>query len=54
MNWIMENKEALAGIIGTAYVLARLIVVLTPTTKDNAIVNAIGKMFGLDKKQGVQ
>lgn len=57
--WILAHKAALGSIIGAAYVLARLIIALTPTPKDDAALERIspflkvlGALFGLDLKQG--
>jgi hypothetical protein len=60
VNWLQENYENIAAIIGTIYVAARMIVALTPTPKDEIFLDkvgvwlkAIGKIVGLDLTQGV-
>jgi hypothetical protein len=60
LAWILLHKAALGSIIGAAYVLARLIIALTPTPKDDAALERIspflrvlGALFGLDLKQGL-
>jgi len=59
IDWISGNWVGLLAVIGAAYALARAIVFLTPTPKDDEAVNKIGKLLktlgvisGLDLKQG--
>ncbi|MHC4160440.1 MAG: hypothetical protein ACYSSO_15345 [Planctomycetota bacterium] len=61
MEWLKENAAAIGSILLAAYALARAIVALTPTPKDdealkkvNVFVRALAKTFGLDLKQGVK
>ena len=61
MNWIQEHYIEIFAIIGALYTAARTIVALTPTPKDDQYVaqigkwlQAIGKIVGLDLKQGVE
>lgn len=60
LAWLLAHKAAIGSIIGAAYVLARLIVALTPTPKDDAalekispVLKVLGALFGLDLKQGL-
>lgn len=60
MNFITDNIETIGAVIGAAFVLARVVVSLTPTPKDNTAVESastwltmICKIFGLDLTQGV-
>lgn len=58
----MQYADEIAALIGAAYVIARVIVTLTPTPKDDALFKTwsgrillIAKVvFGLDPKQGLQ
>jgi len=59
IEWIQANYVAMFAIIGVIYTAARMIVVLTPTPKDDAaldkiwvILKMLGKAVGLDLKQG--
>jgi hypothetical protein len=59
MEWFQENAAAIGSILLAAYALARAIVAITPTPKDdealkqvNVLVRGIAKTFGLDMKQG--
>lgn len=61
MDWLKENAVAVAALLGALYTVARLIVALTPTPKDDKalekvgiVLKAIAKGFGLDLKQGVK
>ena len=47
MSWILENKEALIGIITGAVALASAIAALTPTPKDDNWVGKIYKVIDL-------
>lgn len=60
MEWIAENISEIGAVLLAAYALARTIVILTPTPKDdkaleqvNAVLRGLGKVFGLDLKQGI-
>ena len=60
MEWVQAHWDELLAVIGALYVVARLIVALTPTPKDNEAVDKIGSflktvglLFGLDIKQGI-
>lgn len=61
MTWIQDNAEHLLAALGAAYTLVRVVVWLTPTTKDDEflaqarpwLTKAAG-LFGLDVKQGRQ
>ena len=57
--WIKDNWQAIFAIIGALYSTARLIVALTPSTKDDKAVGKVGAVIkmaatalGLDFKQG--
>ena len=59
MNWITENYINVFAIIGGLYSVARMFVALTPTEKDDLVIekagvwlNGIAKIFGLDITQG--
>lgn len=59
--WITAHADELSAVIGAAYVLARLIVALTPTDADEkaleragVALSAIAVVFGLDIKQGIK
>ena len=41
MNWIIENKEALIGILAGIIGIAEIIVRLTPSEKDNSVLKKI-------------
>ena len=47
MTWILENKEALIGIITSVVAVASAIAALTPTPKDDTIVGKIYKVVDL-------
>ena len=47
MNWILENKEALIGIITGVVALASAIAALTKTPKDDTWVGKIYKVLDL-------
>jgi len=58
--WLNDNLGGIAAIIGALYAVARMIVALTPTPKDNEKLEevgiwlkSIGKIFGLDLTQGL-
>lgn len=60
IEFIKENYETFGAIIGGLYVVARMIVALTPTPKDDKALDKIGgwlkaisKIAGLDLTQGV-
>jgi len=42
MSWILENKEALIGILTSVVAVASAIAALTPTPKDD---NWVGKIY---------
>lgn len=61
MDWIQDNIVTLGAIIGALYTAARLIVFLTPTPKDDAVLGKLQKLValiagvaGLDKRQGLK
>lgn len=62
MDWVMNHVDELLELLGGIYVVARIIVLLTPSKKDDAALGNIGKLVkllggkvvGLDMKQGVQ
>jgi len=45
MNWILENYESVLAIIGAIVSVASMIVVLTPSTKDDELVGKIVKFL---------
>jgi hypothetical protein len=59
-EWMNENLQTVFTAIGLIYAAARTIVTLTPTPKDDKVVETVGgwlktlaKVFGLDLKQGI-
>ena len=59
MNWLAKHYVEIFAVIGALCSIARIIVALTPTSKDDIIVgrvsaqlNVIAKVFGLDLMQG--
>lgn len=59
MAWLTENSEHVLAILGGLYLVARTVVHLTPTPKDDAalakvsgVLKALAAAFGLDLKQG--
>ena len=60
MEWLKTHYVEIFAVIGALYSIARVIVALTPTPKDNIALEKIGvqlraiaKVFGLDLTQGV-
>jgi len=60
MEWLTANFQNILILLAALYALARAIVVLTPTPKDNAALDevsaglkVIAKVFGLDLTQGI-
>ena len=60
MEWITSHGTQIMAIIMAAYALARAIVIITPTPKDDAAIEQVGAflkviagIFGLDLKQGI-
>jgi hypothetical protein len=60
MEWIQTHIVEIFAIVGAVYTIARTIVALTPTPKDDiyldkvgVLLKAIAKAAGLDLKQGV-
>lgn len=60
VKWLTGHTDEIMAIIGAGYVLARMIVALTPTDTDdkalekaNLTLKAIVVAFGLDIKQGI-
>jgi len=59
-GWILEHYIELFAVLGGAYSVARMVVALTPSTKDDEdLENHVGKyikmlaaIFGLDFEQG--
>ena len=47
MTWILENKEALIGILTSVVPVASAIAALTPTPKDDTIVGKVYKVVDL-------
>ncbi len=47
MNWIIEHFKDVMAIIGAAVSLATLIVALTPTQKDDAVLAKIIKILSI-------
>jgi|TARA_B100001559_G_C16234332_1_gene499324 hypothetical protein len=47
MTWILENKEALIGILTSVVAVASAIAALTPTPKDDTIVGKVYKVVDL-------
>ena len=47
MSWILENKEALIGIITAVVAVASAVAALTPTPKDDNIVGKIYKVIDM-------
>lgn len=41
MNWILENYQAVFAIIGAIVSVASMIVALTPSQKDDALIGKI-------------
>lgn len=65
MDWLYENWESIAAVVGTAYTAIRILVVLTPTKKDDEVlarasgiwtkfIVILSKIAGLDVKQGIK
>ena len=61
MTWIQDNAEHLLAGLGGLYALVRVVVHLTPTPKDDELLErsmpflrSVAKLFGLDPKQGRQ
>jgi hypothetical protein len=60
MAWLAEYATEIMAIVGALYTIARTVVVLTPTPKDDEALKhvsgflfALSKTFGLDLKQGL-
>ena len=64
MEWLMANIEGILAAIGAIFVALRIIVALTPTPKDDQLINKaftkyqkllgfVSKGMGLDTTQGV-
>jgi len=55
MDWLVANKENIVAIVVAVMVLARIIVGLTKTTKDDAVVawiiNALKSVLGIEVKK---
>lgn len=45
IEWLLANKEILAGIVLGLLAIAELIVRLTPTEKDNGAVERVGAVI---------
>lgn len=61
MDWVQSHLVEIFAIIGAVYTVARLVVALTPTPRDDealervsVFLKALAKVVGLDLKQGVQ
>ena len=60
MEWIQNHIVEVFAIVGALYTVARTIVALTPTPKDDEALKKVGillttiaKTAGLDLKQGI-
>ena len=42
MNWITENWESILSILGAVYALATAIALVTPSDKDDSVLDKIG------------
>src|SRR5574343_518509 len=58
--WLLANKAAIGSIVGASYLVARTVIALTPTPKDDAALakispalKVVATVFGLDLKQGI-
>lgn len=54
MTWLNDNWEHVLAVVGGLYAVARTVVYLTPTPKDDELLAKFATLFGLDSKQGVQ
>lgn len=61
MDWIQNNYVGLFAVVGGIYIVARIIVAVTPTPKDDEalekvgiLLKAVAKVAGLDLKQGIE
>lgn len=45
IQWIMANSESLLAVLGAFYALATAIALITPTDKDNTVLDKIGAFF---------
>lgn len=59
MEWLQDNGVKILAILGGLYAVARVVVAMTPTPRDDAALEKVGavlttlnKLFGLDLKQG--
>jgi len=59
MEWVQEHSTELLGLLVCVYGLARAIVIITPTPKDDKRLNEVWKVvrvvatiFGLNLKSG--
>ena len=65
MEWLNDTLvEAITALIGSIYIVLRLVVAATPTNKDNEVLSkthgvlkksvvVLAKIAGLDVKQGI-
>ncbi|KKN74442.1 hypothetical protein LCGC14_0390620 [marine sediment metagenome] len=60
MIWLKTHIVEIFAVIGALYSIARVVVALTPTPKDNIALEKIGvqlraiaRVFGLDLTQGI-
>jgi len=60
MEWLQDHITEVFAAVGAIYAAARIIVVLTPTPKDDAVIGKIGAVvkliastLGLTLNQGV-
>ncbi|MHA1592423.1 MAG: hypothetical protein ACTSUP_08130 [Candidatus Heimdallarchaeaceae archaeon] len=60
IQWVQDHYVTVFAIVGEIYVVARLVVALTPTPKDDKALDKVGfwlkqiaSLFGLDLKQGI-
>ncbi len=61
MEWVQQNIVSIFAIVGGIYTVARTVVALTPTPKDDEALKKVGvllkviaKTAGLDLKQGIE
>ena len=65
MQWLVDNIETILAAVGSLFVTLRIIVSLTPTPKDDQLINKaetkfqkilgfVSKGMGLDTTQGVE
>ena len=50
MDWLLENKNSIWGIVTAAFMLAWAIAKVTPTKKDDEFLGKIQKWFSTTNK----